>query len=92
MASEQFSLRISKSTKSRLEQLAKATGRSKSFIAVEAINKYIELESWQIAAIQDGIKDVDEDKTVSLNEIKKESAMYLNKTLLPSSDKYLKTG
>ena len=72
MASEQFSLRIPKDTKNRLEELAKATGRSKAFIAVEAIDKYIELESWQIKAIQDGIKAVDEGETISINDIKKE--------------------
>ena len=72
MASEQFSLRIPKDTKNKLEELAKATGRSKAFIAVEAIDKYIELESWQIGAIQDGIKAVDEGKTISINDIKKE--------------------
>lgn len=72
MASEQFSLRIPKDTKNRLEELAKATGRSKAFIAVEAIDKYIELESWQIGAIQDGIKAVDEGKTISINDVKKE--------------------
>ncbi|MDD3593811.1 MAG: ribbon-helix-helix domain-containing protein [Candidatus Gastranaerophilales bacterium] len=72
MSSEQFSLRIPKDIKNKLEILAKATGRSKAFIAVEAIDKYIELESWQIEAIQDGIKAVDDSKTVSINEIKKE--------------------
>lgn len=71
MASEQFSLRIPKSTKNKLEELAKATGRSKAFIAVEAIDKYIELESWQIGAIQEGIKAIDEGKTLSINQIKK---------------------
>lgn len=72
MASEQFSLRIPKDTKNKLEALAKATGRSKAFIAVEAIDKYLELESWQIVAIQDGVKAVDNGKTVSINDIKKE--------------------
>lgn len=72
MASEQFSLRIPKDTKNKLEELAKATGRSKAFIAIEAIDKYIELESWQIRAIQDGIKAADEGNTVSINKVKKE--------------------
>ena len=72
MASEQFSLRIPKETKNKLEELAKATGRSKAFIAVEAIDKYIELESWQIRAVQDGIKAGDEGETISIDKIKKE--------------------
>ena len=72
MASEQFSLRISKDTKTKLESLAKATGRSKAFIAIEAIEKYCELESWQILAIQQGIKDVDKGKFVSIDKVKKD--------------------
>ena len=46
MASEQFSLRISKDTKSRLEELSKATGRTKSCLAIDAIEKYLETEAW----------------------------------------------
>ena len=72
MASEQFSLRISKNTKQKLDELAKATGRSKAFIAIEAIEKYCELEAWQISAIQQGIRDVDEGKFASISEVKKD--------------------
>ncbi len=72
MASEQFSMRLSKETKQKLEELAKATGRSKAFIAVEAIEKYCDLESWQIMAIQRGIKDMDEGRFVTLEEVKNE--------------------
>lgn len=72
MASEQFSLRLSKETKSKLEQLAKATGRSKAYLAIEAIEKYLDIESWQINAIKQGIKDIDNGKTVSLEDVKKD--------------------
>ena len=72
MSSEQFSLRIPKGTKERLEELAKATGRSKAFLAIEAIEKYLDLESWQISAIQKGIKDIDNGKHVSIDDVKKE--------------------
>ncbi|MDD3437738.1 MAG: ribbon-helix-helix domain-containing protein [Candidatus Gastranaerophilales bacterium] len=71
MSSEQFSMRIPKDTKEKLEELAKATGRSKAFIAIEAIDKYLELEAWQISAIKEGVKAVDENKTVSIKEVKK---------------------
>jgi RHH-type rel operon transcriptional repressor/antitoxin RelB len=72
MASEQFSLRIPKETKTKLEELAKATGRSKAFLAVDAIEKYCDLEAWQISAVLQGIKDVDEGKFVSMEEVKRE--------------------
>ena len=71
MASEQFSLRLHKETKCKLEELAKATGRTKAFLAQDAIEKYLEFEAWQIRAVQDGIKAVDAGKTVSLEDVKK---------------------
>jgi len=70
MASEQFSLRISKDTKDRLEKLAQATGRSKAFVAIEAIEKYCEMESWQISAIQKGLKQAEDGEFVTHEAIK----------------------
>lgn len=75
MASEQFSLRLSKDTKCRLEELAKATGRTKAYLAQDAIERYLETEAWQINAIQQGIKDVDENKFVSIDEVKKDRSI-----------------
>lgn len=69
---EQFSIRLPKTTKDRLQELADATGRTKAFLAQDAIEKYLELESWQIKSIQEGLKDVDEGKVVSYDNIKKE--------------------
>ncbi len=69
---EQFSLRLPKGTKERLQELADATGRTKAFLAQDAIERYLELESWQIKAIQEGLKAVDEGKMVSLENIKEE--------------------
>lgn len=69
---EQFSLRLSKDTKDKLQALAEATGRTKAFLAQDAIEKYLELESWQIRAIQEGIKTADEGKVVPYEVIKQE--------------------
>ena len=72
MVSEQFSLRLPEGTKSRLEELAVATGRTKAFLAIDAIEKYLDIESWQIRAIQDGIKDIDEGKVLPIKDVKKD--------------------
>ena len=69
---EQFSLRLPKGTKERLQQLADATGRTKAFLAQDAIEKYLDLEAWQIASIQEGIKAADEGQVVSYKDIKQE--------------------
>jgi len=70
MASEQFSLRIPKDTKNKLEDIALATGRSKAFIAIEAIEKYCEMEAWQISAIQKGLKQAEDGEFVSHLDLK----------------------
>jgi predicted transcriptional regulator len=69
---EQFSLRLPKGTKDRLQELADATGRTKAFLAQDAIERYLELESWQIRAIQDGVKAVDDGNIVPYKDIKQE--------------------
>ena len=69
---EQFSLRLPKGTKDRLQELADATGRTKAFLAQDAIERYLELESWQIQAIQEGVKAVDNGNVVSYEDIKQE--------------------
>ena len=70
MATEHLSLRIPSTTKQRLEELANATGRTKAFLALDAIEKYLEVEAWQISAIKDGINDIQNNETYSLDEIK----------------------
>jgi predicted DNA-binding protein len=42
MTTTTFSVRVGRSTKSRLEKLAKNTCRSRSFLAAEAISAYLE--------------------------------------------------
>lgn len=69
---EQFSMRLPKNTKDQLQQLAEATGRTKTYLALDAIEKYLALEAWQIGAIQDGIKDIDNVKFKDINEVKKD--------------------
>ena len=70
MSSEQFSLRLSVETKSRLEELAGATGRTKAYLAIYAIERYLDLEAWQISAIQCGLQDVENEKNVSIDKVK----------------------
>ena len=58
------SLRISESLSERMTGLARATGRTKSFIASQALQEYLALQEWQIAAIQEGIDAADADDLV----------------------------
>ena len=46
-----LSVRIQPETRDQLELLANATGRTKSFLAAEAIEHYLSIQVWQINAI-----------------------------------------
>jgi predicted transcriptional regulator len=54
-----ISTRIDTETTNKLERLAKATSRSKSFLVAQAIHCYIDEQLWQIEAIEEGIREAD---------------------------------
>lgn len=54
-----LSIRLEADVKSRLDQLADATHRSKSFLAAEAIRAFVELNEWQVREIQAGLREAD---------------------------------
>lgn len=58
-STETLSIRLDKTTKRRLDALAKRSRRSKSFLAAEAIGAYVESEEWQLGEIQAGVKELD---------------------------------
>jgi RHH-type transcriptional regulator, rel operon repressor / antitoxin RelB len=57
--SDVMTIRIDRKTRSRLEKLAKATERTKSYLAAEAIRAYIDLNEWQIGEIKAALKEAD---------------------------------
>ena len=59
MSSTTVSVRINLTAKKRLEKLAKSTGRSRSFLAAEAINGYLDLNEWQVTGIQKAVSSLD---------------------------------
>lgn len=54
-----LTLRVPQEIKDQLGKLAEATHRSQSFLGGEAIRRYLDLESWQIAEIQQAISEAD---------------------------------
>jgi predicted transcriptional regulator len=51
MNTETFSVRLDASAKKRLQKLAKSTGRSRAFLASEAITAYLDTNEWRISGI-----------------------------------------
>lgn len=52
-------IRVPRHMRDQLDELARATGRQRSYLACEALRQYLEVESWQIAQIQEGIRAAD---------------------------------
>lgn len=59
MATAVLTFHVPEEIKAKLDKLAQATHRSKSFLAEEAIARYIDLEAWQIGEIEQAIQEAD---------------------------------
>ena len=62
--------RIDEETQSRLDQLAKATDRSRSWLVADAIRRYVEEEGWQVGAIEEGVRQADAGDFATEDEVK----------------------
>ena len=58
-ASDVVTIRLSPELRRRLERLAKSTARTRSWLAVEALQKYLADNEWQVEAIEEGIRAAD---------------------------------
>ena len=70
MSSATFTVRVDSAVKKRLEKLAKSTGRSRSFLAAEAIAEYVDANEWQIAGIKAAMQSLDRDGDVPHEQVK----------------------
>lgn len=64
-----LTFRIDSATKARLEKLAERTRRSKSFLANEAVENFLEVQEWQIAGIEKAIEAFDRGESISHEEM-----------------------
>jgi RHH-type rel operon transcriptional repressor/antitoxin RelB len=72
MAGEKIlTLRLEDGLRGKLDKLATATRRSRSFLAAEAIREYVALNSWQIEEIQKGLAEADRGESASDDEVKR---------------------
>lgn len=66
-----LTLRLTKEMKSRLDRLAQITRRSKSFLAAEAIERYLDTEAWQILEIEQALREADAGDFASEEEVRR---------------------
>jgi predicted transcriptional regulator len=70
MRSTTFTVRVDQRAKKRLEKLAENTGRSRSYLAAEAINEYLDVNEWQVAGIKRAIASLDRGEGVPHQQVK----------------------
>jgi RHH-type rel operon transcriptional repressor/antitoxin RelB len=66
-----LTLRLDGALRRKLDKLADATRRSRSFLAAEAIRDYVSLNSWQIEEIHKGLAEAERGEFASENEVKR---------------------
>ncbi len=59
MTAKTMNVRVPEALYNQIEELAKATARTKSFLAIDALTSYVQSESWQIRDIQKGLQEAD---------------------------------
>ena len=64
-----FTVRVPADLKKRIDQLAKASDRSRSWLAADALRHYVEDQQWQLAEIDAGLQDADAGRVVPHEEV-----------------------
>jgi predicted transcriptional regulator len=70
MSSTTFTVRLDADANERPERLAKSIGRSRSFLAAEAINQYLEVNEWQVARIKQAMASLDRGEGIAHEQVK----------------------
>ena len=65
-----MTIRLEEETRIRLDKLADATQRSRSYLAAEVIREFIELNEWQIEEIRQAVDEADRGEFASDAEVK----------------------
>lgn len=68
-SSTTVTLRLPEELKGKLDRLAEATERSRSWLAQDAIRRYIEMNEWQVAEIREGVREADAGQFASGAEV-----------------------
>lgn len=76
MTARTINVRLPEPLYKQIEELAKATSRTKSFLAIDALTSYVQSESWQIRDIQEGIAEADAGEFATDQQVKTVFAKY----------------
>lgn len=76
MTARIINVRLPEALYQQIEELAKATARTKSFLAVDALTKYVQSESWHVHDIHAGIQEADAGDFASDDQVQSVVAKY----------------
>lgn len=57
MSTKTINVRLPEALYDQIEELAKATARTKSYLAIDALTNYVQDQAWQISDIHAGIAE-----------------------------------
>lgn len=66
-----ITIRLAPEVKAKLDRLARATARTKSFLVADAIQEYLKVNEWQVEAIEEGVRQADEGRLITHDEVRK---------------------
>ena len=76
MSAKTINVRLPEALYNQIEELARATARTKSFLTIDALTIYVERESWQIRDIHEGIMEADAGEFATDDQVKDVFAKY----------------
>ncbi len=79
MASETLTIRIDSEIRDRLDAVAAAQDRDRTYVVREALRAYLEHYHWQTEHMKQGMRDADEGRFASEAEVRKTIARLTGK-------------
>jgi RHH-type rel operon transcriptional repressor/antitoxin RelB len=79
-----ITMRVRNALKRRLEKMARFTGRSRSFLATEAISAYLDDNEWQISGIVSALSSLDRGEGVPHQRVRQWVASWETRKERPS--------
>ena len=70
MVAKTLNVRLPEDLYNQIEALASATARTKSYLTIDALNHYVQRESWQIRDIHEGIREADAGEFATEDQVK----------------------
>lgn len=70
MTAKTINVRLPEALYNQIEELAKATARTKSFLTIDALTNYVQRESWQIRDIHEGVAEADAGEFATEDHVK----------------------